>query len=31
VFDYPTFSGAYEVVALDVMNKLRALHNFEVG
>ena len=31
VFNYPTFSEAYKVAALDVMNKLRALHNFEVG
>ncbi len=31
VFNYPTFSEAYKVAALDVMNKLRALHQFEVG
>ncbi|WP_197381119.1 Si-specific NAD(P)(+) transhydrogenase [Mycolicibacterium mengxianglii] len=28
VFNYPTFSEAYKVAALDVMNKLRALHQF---
>lgn len=28
VFNYPTFSEAYKVAALDVMNKLRALHEF---
>lgn len=29
VFNYPTFSEAYKVAALDVMNKLRALHQFK--
>ncbi|WP_179965388.1 Si-specific NAD(P)(+) transhydrogenase [Mycolicibacterium psychrotolerans] len=28
VFNYPTFSEAYKVAALDVMNKLRALNRF---
>ncbi len=28
VFNYPTFSEAYKVAALDVMNKLRALQQF---
>lgn len=28
VFNYPTFSEAYKVAALDVMNKLRALKQF---
>ncbi|MGE2713562.1 Si-specific NAD(P)(+) transhydrogenase [Mycolicibacterium litorale] len=28
VFNYPTFSEAYKVAALDVMNKLRALSRF---
>ncbi len=28
VFNYPTFSEAYKVAALDVMNKLRALDQF---
>ncbi|MGD9620371.1 MAG: Si-specific NAD(P)(+) transhydrogenase [Mycolicibacterium sp.] len=28
VFNYPTFSEAYKVAALDVMNKLRDLHQF---
>jgi NAD(P) transhydrogenase len=28
VFNYPTFSEAYKVAALDVMNKLRALNEF---
>jgi NAD(P) transhydrogenase len=28
VFNYPTFSEAYKVAALDVMNKMRALHQF---
>jgi NAD(P) transhydrogenase len=28
VFNYPTFSEAYKVAALDVMNKLRALSEF---
>jgi len=28
VFNYPTFSEAYKVAALDVMNKLRALNQF---
>ncbi len=28
VFNYPTFSEAYKVAALDVMNKLRTLHQF---
>jgi len=28
VFNYPTFSEAYKVAALDVMNKVRALHQF---
>ncbi len=28
VFNYPTFSEAYKVAALDVMNKLRALSQF---
>ncbi len=29
VFNYPTMSEAYKVAALDVMNKIRALRNFE--
>lgn len=29
VFNYPTFSEAYKVAALDVMNKLRALNQFK--
>ncbi|MET0900172.1 MAG: Si-specific NAD(P)(+) transhydrogenase [Mycobacterium sp.] len=29
VFNYPTFSEAYKVAALDVMNKLRALKQFK--
>ncbi|MDX1890626.1 Si-specific NAD(P)(+) transhydrogenase [Mycolicibacterium sp. 050158] len=29
VFNYPTFSEAYKVAALDVMNKLRALSQFQ--
>jgi NAD(P) transhydrogenase len=29
VFNYPTFSEAYKVAALDVMNKVRALSNFD--
>lgn len=29
VFNYPTFSEAYKVAALDVMNKLRALSKFK--
>jgi NAD(P) transhydrogenase len=28
VFNYPTFSEAYKIAALDVMNKLRALEKF---
>ena len=28
ILNYPTFSEAYKVAALDVMNKLRALHQF---
>jgi NAD(P) transhydrogenase len=28
VFNYPTFSEAYKVAALDVMNKVRALSQF---
>ena len=28
IFNYPTFSEAYKVAALDVMNKVRALHQF---
>lgn len=28
VFNYPTFSEAYKVAALDVMNKVRALNQF---
>jgi len=28
VFNYPTFSEAFKVAALDVMNKLRALSQF---
>jgi NAD(P) transhydrogenase len=28
VLNYPTFSEAYKVAALDVMNKVRAVHNF---
>jgi len=28
VFNYPTFSEAYKVAALDVMNKMRALNQF---
>ena len=31
VFNYPTFSEAYKVAALDVMNKLRALSQFKTG
>ena len=31
VFNYPTFSEAYKVAALDVMNKVRALSQFEVA
>ena len=31
VFNYPTFSEAYKVAALDVMNKLRALSQFKDG
>jgi NAD(P) transhydrogenase len=30
VFNYPTFSEAYKVAALDVMNKVRALSQFNV-
>ena len=30
VHPYPTFSEAYKVAALDVMNKLRALSQFRV-
>ena len=30
VFNYPTFSEAYKVAALDVMNKVRALSQFDV-
>jgi NAD(P) transhydrogenase len=30
VFNYPTFSEAYKVAALDVMNKLRALNQFRI-
>ena len=30
VFNYPTFSEAYKVAALDVMNKVRALSHFDV-
>jgi NAD(P) transhydrogenase len=30
VFNYPTFSEAYKVAALDVMNKLRALSQFRL-
>ena len=29
VFNYPTFSEAYKVAALDVMNKLRAVEEFQ--
>jgi NAD(P) transhydrogenase len=29
VFNYPTFSEAYKVAALDVMNKMRALNQFK--
>ncbi|SKU95819.1 soluble pyridine nucleotide transhydrogenase [Mycobacteroides abscessus subsp. abscessus] len=29
VFNYPTFSEAYKVAALDVMNKIRALNQFK--
>jgi NAD(P) transhydrogenase len=28
VFNYPTFSEAYKVAALDVTNKMRALDQF---
>jgi NAD(P) transhydrogenase len=28
VFNYPTFSEAYKVAALDVTNKMRALSQF---
>ncbi|MGH3635268.1 MAG: Si-specific NAD(P)(+) transhydrogenase, partial [Mycobacterium sp.] len=28
VFNYPTFSEAYKVAALDVRNKVRALNQF---
>ena len=31
VFNYPTFSEAYKVAALDVMNKLRALSQFKTA
>jgi len=31
VFNYPTFSEAYKVAALDVMNKLRALSQFKAN
>jgi NAD(P) transhydrogenase len=31
VFNYPTFSEAYKVAALDVMNKLRALSQFKMS
>jgi NAD(P) transhydrogenase len=31
VFNYPTFSEAYKVAALDVMNKVRELHQFDWG
>jgi NAD(P) transhydrogenase len=31
VFNYPTFSEAYKVAALDVMNKLRALSQFKTS
>jgi NAD(P) transhydrogenase len=30
VFNYPTFSEGYKVAALDVMNKVRALNQFDV-
>ena len=30
VFNYPTFSEAYKVAALDVMNKMRALSQFRI-
>ncbi|MCX2932186.1 Si-specific NAD(P)(+) transhydrogenase [Mycobacterium sp. CVI_P3] len=30
VFNYPTFSEAYKIAALDVMNKLRALNQFRL-
>ena len=30
VFNYPTFSEAYKVAALDVVNKLRALNQFKL-
>jgi len=30
VFNYPTFSEAYKVAALDVMNKMRALNQFKM-
>jgi hypothetical protein len=29
VFNYPTFSEAYKVAALDVMNKVRELSHFD--
>lgn len=29
VFNYPTFSEAYKVAALDVMNKLRSVEEFQ--
>jgi NAD(P) transhydrogenase len=29
VFNYPTFSEAYKVAALDAMNKMRAVRTFE--
>jgi NAD(P) transhydrogenase len=28
VFNYPTFTEAYKVAALDVMNKMRTLSRF---
>ena len=31
VFNYPTFSEAYKVAALDVMNKVRALSQFDAN
>ncbi len=31
VLNYPTFSEAYKVAALDVMNKIRAVSEFHGG
>jgi NAD(P) transhydrogenase len=31
ILNYPTFSEAYKVAALDVMNKIRAVRKFTEG